>query len=79
MIKLDEHLVLTQAGENKFFLHDSLRGYNVVMGAASEREAYIEALNRYSKALDRALKDRVMLQKTLDQLKDILFQDDDNH
>lgn len=79
MIKLDEHLVLTQDDKGGFFLRDELRGYNVAMKAPTEREAYIRAINTYSLALDRALKERNELHNTIDKLKDILCQDEDNY
>lgn len=79
MTKLYEHLVLTQAGKVGFFLYDKLRGHNVAMKAATEREAYIEAINGYSTALDRVLKERNELLQTIDKLKDILCPDEDNH
>lgn len=79
MTELHEHLVLTQAGKVGFFLHDGLRGYNVAMKAPTEREAYITAINIYSLALDRALKERNELHNTIDKLRDILCQDEDNY
>lgn len=80
MTKLLDHLELThvtEGGNKGFWLYDRKAGYNVVMKAPTEIDAYIHAINSYSETQARLLKESNESHRLLDRIRGLLDEADD--